>query len=80
VDFTNAGRRRQGQLLEDPGRRQELTAGKADGDHREPGHQMELAREKEREVALALLAAAREKPGRERDCREDRSRGDQPAD
>jgi hypothetical protein len=41
---------------------------------------MELAREEEREVALALLAAAREKPGREGDRREDGSRGDQPAD
>jgi len=41
---------------------------------------MELAREEEREVALALLTAAREKPGRERCRREDRSRGDQPAD
>jgi len=80
VDRRNPGRRRPGQLAEDPGRRQELAAGKADGDHREPGHQMELAREEEREVALALLAAAREKPGRERDRREDGSRGDQPAD
>jgi hypothetical protein len=40
---------------------------------------MELAREEEREVALALMAAAREKPGRERERREDRSRDDQPA-
>lgn len=41
---------------------------------------MELAREEQREVALALLAAACEKPGRERERREDGSRGDQPAD
>jgi hypothetical protein len=36
---------------------------------------MELPREEEREVAVALLAAARKKPGRERERREDRGRG-----
>jgi hypothetical protein len=41
---------------------------------------MELTREEEREIALARLAATREKPGCKRDRREDRSRGDQPAD
>jgi hypothetical protein len=41
---------------------------------------MELAREEQRKVALALVAAARKKPGRERERREDGSRRDQPAD